>query len=80
MSGMSLRTGVSIGASFNPSLPVAAKSPSAPNGNSHRTMAQRAYGISGGKFVGKPHAAAGAVGFGIFSLAALVFIWWSLPR
>jgi len=82
MSGMSLRTGVTLGASFNPSMPVAAKAPSAPTqgGNGRRSIAQRAYGVGGGTYAGKSSTAIGSVGVGIAALAALIFIWWSLPR
>lgn len=79
MAGMSLRSGVAVGASFNPSIPVAAKAPSAPR-TGNRTMSQLAYGVGGGTYGGKPHTAIGSVGFGIFALGALIFIWWSLPR
>jgi len=75
MAGMSLRANAVTGVSFTPSMPVAAQSPSAP-----RTIAEQAYGVQSGGDVGPKTAAYGAVGVGTLALAALIFIWWSLPR
>ena len=79
MSGMSLRTAVSAGASFSPGMPVAASTPSA-GGMSKKTIGQQAYGVSSGANVGPARVAIGSVTVGMLSFAALVFIWWSLPR
>ncbi len=81
MSGLALRTGVSASVShgtYTPITPAAADSPTARTG----TIAQKAYGITGsGGAVGvTPLPAYGSVGVGAACLAALVYLWWSLPR
>lgn len=77
MSGMSLRTGFSAGASYTPMTPASAVPTTA-----HATIAQRAYGISGsgGNDGGPARAAITSVGVGVIALSALVYLWWSLPR
>lgn len=83
MSGLTLRTGVSAGissgsGSYTPLTPASASPPTATSG----TIAQAAYGISGGggSDIGPRTAAVGSVAIGIASLALLVYLWWSLPR
>lgn len=45
------------------------------------TLATRAYGITAGPVAGGPRTAHwGTVGTGALAIAALWFIWWSLPR
>jgi hypothetical protein len=78
MSGLSLRTSLSAGAgSYTPMTPASA-SPS----TASPTIAQSAFGISGtGGYTGGPSTAAyGSIGVGVLALAALVYLWWSLPR
>lgn len=77
--GLSLRTGVSgsVG-NYSPMTPASAN-PSTANA----TIAQKAYGITGtgtSTDGGSPVAGYGSVGVGIFALAALCYLWWSLPR
>jgi hypothetical protein len=75
MAGLSLRTGFAAGGTYTPMTPSAANSPSA------RTIGQQAYGISGtGTTDQRPVAAYGSISVGVLALAALVYIWWSLPR
>jgi hypothetical protein len=46
-----------------------------------RTAAQAGFGVSaGGGGVGLSATAAGVLSVGTLALAALVYIWWSLPR
>jgi|GraSoi2013_100cm_1033763.scaffolds.fasta_scaffold01979_7 hypothetical protein len=78
MSGMSLQTGINGrgSASYTPMTPGAANPSTAGS-----TIAQKAYGISGtGAGAGPTTAAFGSVSIGALALAALVFLWWSLPR
>lgn len=81
MAGLSLRSGVQVGGSYTPMSPAAAGNPSGHGMGSSKTIAERAYGISG---TGGPStsnvAAAGSVGLGIFATVALLYLWWSLPR
>jgi hypothetical protein len=44
------------------------------------TVGQKAFGITAGASVGPRTAAYGTIGAGTFAVAALIFIWWSLPR
>lgn len=75
MSGLSLRTGVS--SSYTPMTPASAQ----PSTSGMNSIAQKAYGIAGsGISGGSPTAAYGSVSIGALALAALVYIWWSLPR
>ena len=80
MAGLSLRTGLSAQASagsgsYTPLTPASATPPTA-------NIAQQAYGISGsGADTYNDNIAwVGSVGFGVVALAALVYLWWSLPR
>lgn len=76
MAGMSLRTGISAGGSYSPMTPASAVPPTSRN-----TIAQAAYGVSGtGLGTGPRTAGFGSAAIGMASIAALVFIWWSLPR
>jgi hypothetical protein len=45
-----------------------------------RTIGQQAFGIVGGDTQGGNVPLYAVIGGGGFALAALVFIWWSLPR
>ena len=56
------------------SVPAAAGTPTGP-----RTIGQQAFGIVAGDTGGNVGLYA-AIGGGAFALAALTFIWWSLPR
>jgi hypothetical protein len=81
MPGLSLRTGINIGStggSYTPMTPAAANSPTSNAGS----IAQAAYGISGsgGAANGTVVPAYGSITIGVISLAALVYLWWSLPR
>jgi hypothetical protein len=80
MAGLSLSTGLSghaqgnIG-SYTPMTPAAAQS------TAGQRIAQKAYGITGtGVSTGASVAGYGSVGVGVAALAALVYLWWSLPR
>ncbi len=60
----------------NASVPAAAgATPQGP-----RTIGQQAFGIVAGDTGSSNTAVYAALGGGTFALAALVFIWWSLPR
>lgn len=80
MAGLSLRTGVSANGSlgtgnYAPLTPASASPSTAP-------IANQAYGISGsGADTYNDNVAwVGSVAFGVVALAALVYLWWSLPR
>lgn len=46
-----------------------------------RTASQAAYGVTAGEGGGGPDGkTVGVLSVGTFALAALVYIWWSLPR
>ena len=45
-----------------------------------RTIAQQAYGTVAGDTMGPRTSGIALMGGGAFALAAMVFIWWSLPR
>lgn len=77
MAGLNLSTGVSAkgSGSYTPMTPAAAQSPTAGG------IAQKAYGINGtGVDSGGNVAGYGSVTVGALALAALVYLWWSLPR
>jgi hypothetical protein len=44
------------------------------------TVGQQAFGITAGGGMGPRTAAYGTIGGGALAVAALIFIWWSLPR
>lgn len=73
MAGLNLTTGLRVGGSYTPVTP--ANSPTAP-----RTIAEQAYGIGSGSGNGPRTAALGTVSIGMVAVAAMLFIWWSLPR
>jgi hypothetical protein len=76
MAGLSLRTGLSAGGTYQPMTPASAQA-----STSLGTVGQKAYGISGtGTSIGPKTAGVGSVSTGCLALAALVFLWWSLPR
>lgn len=76
MPGMSLQTGLTARGAYSPMTPPAAMSPT-----SRPTIAQAAYGVNGTGGSGGPRTAAfGTVIVGYASIAALVYLWWSLPR
>lgn len=77
MAGLNLSTGVSArgSGSYTPMTPAAAQSPTAGG------ISQKAYGINGtGADTGGSVAGYGSVGVGALALAALIYLWWSLPR
>ena len=80
MPGLNLQTGFSArasGGSYTPLTPAAAQSPSASNS----TIGQMAYGVNGsGSQNDRGVAGYGAVATGIVAIAALCYLWWSLPR
>ena len=81
MSGLMLRTGVSASlgsGTYTPMTPAAANPSTAMTG----TIAQKAFGLSGsGASVGmNGRPAYGSVGIGAAAMAALIYLWWSLPR
>lgn len=80
MAGMSLRTGMSGGATLGTYTPMTPASANPPSG-SGSTIGQQAYGVQGtGRQANYPMASVGSVGVGIAAIAALVYLWWSLPR
>jgi len=77
--GLSLRTGFSAGGNVGTYTPMTPAS--ATPSTASQTIAQRAYGISGsGTSPGDGVAAIGSVGVGVIALAALVYLYLSLPR
>lgn len=77
MSGLSLRTGISVGGSYTPMTPASAL----PSTATPSTIAQKAYGVNGdGSSDQRKTAAYGSVSIGVIAVAALVYLWWSLPR
>lgn len=77
MAGLSLSTGVrgTVGGNYSPMTPAAAQSPTS------GTIGQKAYGIRGtGVDTGSNVAGYGSTAVGVLALAALVYLWWSLPR
>lgn len=79
MAGLSLRGNLGGGGSiggYTPLLPASASAPTTSAGN----ISQLAYGISGDGSPERTTAGYGAVGVGIVAIAALIYIWWSLPR
>lgn len=78
MAGMSLRTGMSAGASYTPLTPASAQ----PSTSGSMSISQKAYGIQGAGVgdSGPATAGYGSVGVGVAAIAALVYLWWSLPR
>lgn len=74
MSGLSLRTGFTAGGSYTPMTPAAATAPTA------NTISQQAFGINGGGDTQSSTAAYGSITVGVVALAALLYLWWSLPR
>jgi len=73
--GLSLRTGVS--GSYTPMTPASAQ----PSTSGNSTIAQKAYGITGtGVSTGSGLAGYGSTTVGALALAALIYLWWSLPR
>jgi hypothetical protein len=74
MLNMGLGSSVFAGGFPGASVPAAAGTPTGP-----RTIGQQAFGIVAGDTGGNVGLYA-AIGGGAFALAALTFIWWSLPR
>ena len=77
MPGMSLKTGLHVGGSYTPLTPA-----STTPASTGATLSQQAFGINGTGAAphGPKTAALGTVAIGIASVAALCFIWYSLPR
>lgn len=79
MAGLVLRANLGGGGSaggYTPFTPAATNAPTTSAGN----ISQLAYGINGGGTPQKTTAGYGSVAVGIVAIAALVYIWWSLPR
>ena len=74
MLNMGLGGSVFAGGFPGASVPAAAGTPTGP-----RTIGQQAFGIVAGDTGGNVGLYA-AIGGGAFALAALTFIWWSLPH
>lgn len=70
--------GASVFAGGYPGAAVPAAAGVAPEGP--RTIGQQAFGIVAGDASGPNTSFYAAIGGGALALAALVFIWWSLPR
>ena len=83
MPGLMLRTGVNAGfgggsGTYTPMTPASASSSTANAGS----ISQAAYGISGtgGTTIGRTLPAYGSISVGLVCIAALGYLWWSLPR
>lgn len=76
MSGLMLRANLGGGGNYTPLRPASASPPTTSAGN----ISQLAYGMNGSGQPEKTTAGYGAVGVGVFAIAALIYIWWSLPR
>jgi hypothetical protein len=72
---MGLNSGLTTAGMPGASVPAAAQQATGP-----RSIGQQAFGIVGGDQAGGNVPLYAAIGGGSFALAALVFIWWSLPR
>lgn len=79
MAGLQLRAGLSTGAGYTPMTPSAAGSPTSMTGGPP-SIAQQAFGITSGADNQRSVAGYGSVAVGIVALAAMVYIWFSLPR
>lgn len=77
MPGMQLRSGLQVGGSYTPTTPGSASIPSQSS-----TISQKAYGVSatGTSITGPKTAGLGTTIVGTVAIAAMIFIWWSLPR
>lgn len=77
MSGLFLGGGATVRGTYTPLTPASAR-PSTANPK----VADIAYGTSGsgGYATDGTIAGLGSVGVGVIALAALVYLWWSLPR
>lgn len=77
MAGLLLSAGVRAGGNATPLTPASATGSTSNPGS----IAQQAYGITGsGVDTQRSIAGYGSVAVGIVALAALVYLWWSLPR
>lgn len=77
MAGLVLNAGVRAGGNATPLLPASASASTSSAGS----IGQQAYGMTGtGANTTKATAGYGAVGVGIAAIAAMVYLWWSLPR
>lgn len=79
MSGLMLRGGFSGGGGYTPMTVAAAGSPTS-NTGAPPSIAQQAFGIQADSNGQRGTAGYGSVGVGIVALAAMVYLWWSLPR
>jgi hypothetical protein len=70
--------GASVFAGGYPGAAVPAAAGVSPQGP--RTIGQQAFGIVAGDNMGPKTGGYAVIGGGALALAALVFIWWSLPR
>lgn len=79
MAGLLLNAGVRTGSGGNatPLLPASASASTSSAGS----IGQQAYGITGtGVDSQRKVAGYGSVAVGIVAIAAMVYLWWSLPR
>lgn len=77
MAGLLLSAGVKAGSSYTPLTPASASASTSSAGS----IGQQAYGITGsGVDTERSIAGYGSVAVGIVAIAAMVYLWWSLPR
>lgn len=79
MAGLQLRAGFNSGASYTPMTPAGAGISTSMVG-APPSIASQAFGIASGADSQRPVAGYGSVCVGVFALAALVYLWYSLPR
>lgn len=75
MSGLNLGVKAGFSGNYSPMRPASAQPSTAPS-----NISQLAYGINGSGAVQDSTTAYGSVAVGVIALAALVYLWWSLPR
>lgn len=77
MAGLLLNAGVRAGGNATPLLPASASASTSNAGS----IGQQAYGITGtGVDSERATAGIGSLCVGIVAIAAMVYLWWSLPR
>ena len=75
MSGLSLGAKVGFNGNYAPLRPASAQPSTAPT-----NISQLAYGINGSGVPSDGTTAYGSIAVGVIALAAMVYLWWSLPR
>jgi len=75
MAGLQLGARVGGSANYTPMRPASAITPTASS-----NIAQQAYGINGTGSSSDGTAAYGSIAVGVVAIAAMVYLWWSLPR